>query len=358
MSISEKSLYHSLGEQGHWTGSPFTRKDFSFLDLEPQLNPIPIGFQERNGQLMMIFSTFEGNIPYPVDNISGMRVVKGDSKAWPQEEDEELLIEIHYLKEEEMELATRRIRQTGIKFGIFGGTEREDVEKGSHRAMGESADFYLEGEHTIYPPGENAKRRFPFWRLGVYGSQINLIENYMPVPDNWSQSKQARKEIDRPDLEICLTELDLEDSMKVFKLIDRNREHLSQHGDNTAAKYPDMASVIDSIIHPHNTRRVRFGIRNPKGIYVGTINITLDEENSLRAEVGYYLGAEFVGNGYMAKALQALEEYAFNQMGIEELYGEVHENNQASSKVLIKAGFSEGGRKDNHVIFSKNKGKN
>lgn len=51
----------------------------------------------------MILSTFEGDITEPIDNFLGLRVVRGDSRNHQYETDDELLIEIHYLKIDQME---------------------------------------------------------------------------------------------------------------------------------------------------------------------------------------------------------------------------------------------------------------
>lgn len=110
-------------------------------------------------------------------------MVEGNRAKNQYEEDGELLIEIHYLKKDQMEEKKRRIRPTGIKFGILGNTEKESAEKGGHRAMGESCDYYLEGYDTQYDPGESGEdglRFFPFWRIGVYGDSKKLAKEYIP----------------------------------------------------------------------------------------------------------------------------------------------------------------------------------
>ena len=64
-----------------------------------------------------------------------------------------------------------------------------------------------------------------------------------------------------------------EDAETVFALIDRNRQHLSQHGDETAKKYPDLASFLQSITHPANPNKIRLGIWKGE-TPVGSINLT------------------------------------------------------------------------------------
>src|SRR3972149_8449501 len=83
----------------------------------------------------------------------------------------------------------------------------------------------------------------------------------------------------------------VKDAPQIFALIDRNRPHLPQHHDPTAEKYKSVEAVIESIENP-NPRRSRFGIWNQESQLVGSINIEVDENESTKAEVGYYLGSE------------------------------------------------------------------
>lgn len=49
--------------------------------------------------------------------------------------------------------------------------------------MGESADFYLEGQDTQYNPGKGGNdglRFFPFWRIGIWGDPTELAREYLP----------------------------------------------------------------------------------------------------------------------------------------------------------------------------------
>ncbi len=54
-------------------------------------------------------------------------------------------------------------------------------------------------------------------------------------------------EIASSDGEVVLRQFTLEDAEEIFKLIDGNREHLSQFGDDTAGKYPTLDSVRESL---------------------------------------------------------------------------------------------------------------
>jgi RimJ/RimL family protein N-acetyltransferase len=64
-----------------------------------------------------------------------------------------------------------------------------------------------------------------------------------------------------------------------------------------------------------------------------------DDIHRINAEIGYWLGEEFWGNGFMTDALQAMVNYSFKNFPILRLYATVFESNVQSMKVLEKAGF-------------------
>ena len=142
---------------------------------------------------------------------------------------------------------------------------------------------------------------------------------------------------------IRLKQFIVSDSQAIFQLIDKNRNHLSQFGDTTAEKYKTIESVEESISNPKNPDRLRFGIWD-NGVLVGSVNLTPDEDDKTKGEIGYYLGSEFTGKGYMIKAVTTLAEFAFKNLQYKEIYGIVHAENIASQSVLRKSGFENGGQ--------------
>lgn len=152
---------------------------------------------------------------------------------------------------------------------------------------------------------------------------------------------------------VILRQFTPQDSEEIFALIDRNREHLSQFGDDTADRYPTLEAVRESIDHPKNPKRLRFAIRNKKGQLVGSINLTPDEKDSTQGEIGYYLGSEFQGKGYMGKAVEILTNYGFDFLNYKTIYGDIAKGNMVSVKVLVKAGYQETGKHDGKIRYSK-----
>lgn len=140
---------------------------------------------------------------------------------------------------------------------------------------------------------------------------------------------------------VVLRMLQPKDAKHYFDLVDRNRGHLSRNGDTTAARYPDLESVVNSILHPENPERLRFGIWVDER-FVGSINLTPDASANI-AEIGYWIGSEFTGYGYVSAAVRGLVAHAFAHMHFAILCAKVAKKNFDSQRVLERTGFLKTG---------------
>lgn len=70
----------------------------------------------------------------------------------------------------------------------------------------------------------------------------------------------------------------------------------------------------------------------------------------LSAEVGYWLGEPFWGQGIATRAVRAFSEWVFATTPLVRLYAHVFDWNPASARVLEKAGFTLEGRMRRSVI--------
>jgi len=146
---------------------------------------------------------------------------------------------------------------------------------------------------------------------------------------------ETRIVIETGRADVILRQFVPQDAEMLFWLIDRNREHLSQHDDRTSVKYPNLESVRRSIVYPVDPSRLRFGIW-ANGLLVGTVNLMpLDDE----AEIGYWIAAQHSGRGYVAAAVEALVQHAFGALRMKSIFANIHQANQASLGVVERAGF-------------------
>ena len=58
------------------------------------------------------------------------------------------------------------------------------------------------------------------------------------------------------------------------------------------------------------------------------------------AELGYWIGEPFWNKGYATEAVTAMLDYGFKNFAIERIYAAVFSYNDASKKVVEKAGFT------------------
>ncbi len=137
------------------------------------------------------------------------------------------------------------------------------------------------------------------------------------------------------DDNVTLKQMIAEDAEPFFNVIDRNRDHLSQFGDETANKYPDLESY-QLRMATQEPGEYRFGIWD-QAEPVGFIKVTERAEGL--AEIGYWLGSEYTGKGYMSESADALSRYAKVELGFGELIAKVVKGNSNSLKVLRGVGY-------------------
>lgn len=163
-----------------------------------------------------------------------------------------------------------------------------------------------------------------------------LYHSLMELP--WAEKEEK---IELVGERLRLKQLGVDDAKNIFALIERNREHLSKNEDPTAGKYTSVSKVVESIVHPDPEKpgRKRFGIWNENSELVGSVNITPDKNDLTKAEIGYYLGKEYTGKGYMTEAVSMLTAFAFNELSCEIVYGIVDQRNLDSRAVLERVGY-------------------
>jgi len=145
-------------------------------------------------------------------------------------------------------------------------------------------------------------------------------------------------EIVSPDAEFQLKHFHYQDAEELFQLIDRNRNHLSQFGERISQKYPTSVSVQNALILMPSTL-FWFGIRNQQNALMGSVSLINHWKYNKDGEIGYWLGREFTGQGYMTNAVKLLTRFAFTNLGIVKITAEAHHSNSPSIKVLAQSGF-------------------
>jgi len=77
------------------------------------------------------------------------------------------------------------------------------------------------------------------------------------------------------------------------------------------------------------------------GFAVGGISLHPDEGvHRYNAEIGYWLGEEYWGQGIATEAVRAMTRHGFEAWGLVRVYAAVFDYNEASKRVLEKCGYA------------------
>lgn len=85
------------------------------------------------------------------------------------------------------------------------------------------------------------------------------------------------------------------------------------------------------------------------GALCGGIGLRIEADHR-RAELGYWIGVPYWGNGYATEASRALVKYGFQTLGLHRIYASYLTHNTASAGVLKKIGMKHEGRQRAHIL--------
>ncbi len=76
---------------------------------------------------------------------------------------------------------------------------------------------------------------------------------------------------------------------------------------------------------------------------IGTCTLAGLDVSNRRAELGFALGHDQWGRGYMGEALETLLDFAFTTLSLRRLEADVDPRNEASIRALLRLGFQKEG---------------
>jgi len=102
----------------------------------------------------------------------------------------------------------------------------------------------------------------------------------------------------------------------------------------------ESREIIEIVLNKSHS----FAICLANNIPIGSIGLLSQGESNLpigenEAEIGYWLGEDFLGKGYVTEATLRVLQYAFEQLHLTQLWAGAYEENIASQRVLEKCGF-------------------
>ncbi|GAA3499154.1 hypothetical protein GCM10019016_062580 [Streptomyces prasinosporus] len=134
---------------------------------------------------------------------------------------------------------------------------------------------------------------------------------------------------------LTLRVLTAEHTDEYYALIDRNRKHLTQHGDYRAPATSDYETAHAELLHDPDPS-LRCGILFHSAL-IGRVDLVA--VNPPKYGFGYWLDHEATGHGYATAACRALIEYGATVVGATEVFAGVTHGNDKSGAVLTRLGF-------------------
>lgn len=95
--------------------------------------------------------------------------------------------------------------------------------------------------------------------------------------------------------------------------------------------------ITRTIKETEEGRNKKFSIHLKRGFLIGAVSLRLTENNE--AELGYWLGVEFQGNGFATEAVKEVMSFSFKTCDIRRIIARCYENNHRSVNVMLQCGM-------------------
>ncbi|GAA0793197.1 GNAT family N-acetyltransferase [Faecalicatena orotica] len=141
-------------------------------------------------------------------------------------------------------------------------------------------------------------------------------------------------------MDCIIREWDIKDKYKLAEML--NNKNI-QNNLRDGLPYPytadDAEEYIVSMLSADKTKTFAFAI-TLNDIAIGSIGVfRCGNIHSRTAEMGYYVGEPYWGNGFATNAVKQICKYIFDNTDIIRIFAEPFAYNTASCHVLEKAGF-------------------
>lgn len=143
---------------------------------------------------------------------------------------------------------------------------------------------------------------------------------------------------------LILREIEKEDAEAIFACFS-NEDLVRFYGQERLETIGQAEGFVEFFSkNYHEKRGLRWGIeqKGAKGL-IGTIGFNAWSPKHKRAEIGYELHPGHWRKGYISEALDRVISYGFEELGLKRIGAVVFLENDASSSLLLKAGFQNEG---------------
>lgn len=134
--------------------------------------------------------------------------------------------------------------------------------------------------------------------------------------------------------------INLDDTAELFDLLIANQDHLEKslhldvEGLTTEKTHKSIADMIEGL-EDGDSLQYRIMVN---GSIAGSVTLHHIDPQEHEAHIGYWLGSEYEGNGYVLDAAKRLIRYGFDEMSLEKVLFEIHPNNFRSENVARSLG--------------------
>ncbi len=142
---------------------------------------------------------------------------------------------------------------------------------------------------------------------------------------------------------IQLRKLHISDAPKIALMLN-NKKIWDQLRDYIPFPYTEKdGEEFIAFVHSQSSQQV-FGILNKEDELCGVVGLVVQSGiYRISAEIGYWLGEDYWGQGIMSKAVELITNYGFDELKLERIYTSVFEFNKASIRILEKNGYEKEG---------------
>ena len=143
------------------------------------------------------------------------------------------------------------------------------------------------------------------------------------------------------DTEVELKQLELSDSMDIFKTIDNQREYLGKWLPFVAftKEISDTEKFVDTVVNATKDKfEYVFTIGKSKE-FIGLTGFNNTDKLNKKTEIGYWLSEQYQKQGIVTKSVDKLCDFAFNKQGINRIQIKCAVGNTASKNIPKKLGF-------------------
>lgn len=139
-----------------------------------------------------------------------------------------------------------------------------------------------------------------------------------------------------------LRQLELADAGEIFAVVCANRDHLGRWLPwvESTREAADTRKFLEQVVTNRSQGKTAAYSLRVRGELAGLIGLHDIDASNGTAQIGYWLAANFEGQGWMTRAAAAMIEMAFSGLGLERLEIRCAAGNRRSQAIPERLGFT------------------